>query len=366
MGNSVLSRAPDGVAVRTFYSSDAWIEGRAEDQLLDVARLDGVRAVAGFPDLHPGKYGPVGAAVLSETLHPQLAGSDIGCGIAVYALDLAARRIKPEKAATRLRALGAWNDTNRNDRLAEVGLPETLSPGLGTIGGGNHFCELQVVSDVGDSGLDESCAYLMVHSGSRGLGHAVLSKALSDGLPVLCGKDADAYLALHDQAVTWARLNRRIIAERAAAALRTDLTLITDVAHNLITLEADGWLHRKGAAAHAPLIPLAGTRASESFLIKPGKAEALRSTAHGAGRRYDRNSMHGRVSKQKSSLSALRRTEIGSRVICDDKAMLIEEAPMAYKSAASVLADMDVFDVAHHAATLKPIVTFKHAKERAS
>ena len=363
MGTSVMDRAPDGVTVRTFYSSDAWIEGRAEDQLLDVARLPGVQSVAGFPDLHPGKYGPVGAAVLSDTLHPQLAGSDIGCGIALYALDLPARRIKPEKAAMRLRALGDWDDTDRGDDLANAGLNPRLGHGLGTIGGGNHFCELQVASDAGTSGLDATRAYLMVHSGSRGLGHSVLTKHLADGLPVLSGDAAEIYMAHHDEAATWARLNRRIIAERAAAALRADLECVTDVAHNLVTREADGWLHRKGAAAHAALIPLAGTRASESFLIAPGKAEALNSTAHGAGRRYDRRSMHGRVSAKKSSLNALRRTEIGSRVVCDDKDMLIEEAPQAYKSAARVLADMEALDVAHHAATLKPIVTFKHAKE---
>lgn len=363
MGNSVMDRAPDGVTVRVFYSSTAWIEGRAEDQLLDIARLDGVRAVAGFPDLHPGKYGPVGAAVLSNNLHPQLAGSDIGCGIALYALDLSPRRIKPDKAGARLRALGDWDDTDRSDALAEIGLSAALAPGLGTIGGGNHFCELQVLRDAGTSGLDPARAYLMVHSGSRGLGHAILTKQLADGIPVLRDAEARAYMAVHDEALRWAKLNRQIIAERAAAALRCDLSLVTDVTHNVITRQRDGWLHRKGAAAHASLIPLAGTRATDSYLITPGTADALASTAHGAGRRYDRSSMHGRVSAKKSSLAALRRTDIGSRVICDDKAMLIEEAPLAYKSAAAVLADMEALGVAHHAATLRPVVTFKNTKE---
>ena len=50
-------------------------------------------------------------------------------------------------------------------------------------------------------------------------------------------------------------------------------------------------------------------------------------------------------------------------MVCDDKDMLIEEAPLAYKSAARVLEDMEAMGVAHHAATLKPVVTFKHAKE---
>src|SRR5882724_7883443 len=71
----------DGCApIHVFASSKSWIEGNATLQLQQVAGLPGVRAVAAMPDLHPGKYGPVGCAILADRIHPQLVGSDIGCG----------------------------------------------------------------------------------------------------------------------------------------------------------------------------------------------------------------------------------------------------------------------------------------------
>lgn len=364
MGNSHLeSVAPSGVAIRKFYTPAAWIEGRAEDQLDDVARLPGVSAIAAFPDLHPGKYGPVGCAVLSQNVHPQLAGSDIGCGMSLFALDLAPRRIKPEKAAARLRALGQPDETDRGPELEAEGLPGDLfHKALGTIGGGNHFCELQI-AEAGE--IDTGVAYLLVHSGSRGLGHAILTRQLSQGLVHYPPGDAGTYLSDHDKAVTWARLNRLIVAKRAAAALRADVTLVVDAPHNLITKHPDGWLHRKGAAVAAGLVPLAGTRATPSFLVEASDThKALDSLAHGAGRRYDRRSMHGRVSATKSSIEALRRPATGGRVICDDKGMLIEEAPKAYKSAEQVLADLETLGLARKVARFRPVVTFKHAQEK--
>ena len=72
----------DGCApIHVFASSKSWIEGNATLQLQQVAALPGVQAVAAMPDLHPGKYGPVGCAVLADLIHPQLVGSDIGCGM---------------------------------------------------------------------------------------------------------------------------------------------------------------------------------------------------------------------------------------------------------------------------------------------
>ena len=76
MGNSVLdgrASAVSGYATITkFYTSAAWIEGRAEAQLEEIAGWTGVQKIAAFPDLHPGKYGPVGCAVLADRIFPQL------------------------------------------------------------------------------------------------------------------------------------------------------------------------------------------------------------------------------------------------------------------------------------------------------
>src|SRR6478672_12390849 len=116
----------DGCApIHVFASSKSWIEGNATLQLQQVAGLPGVRAVAAMPDLHPGKYGPVGCAVLADRIHPQLVGSDIGCGMGLFQLDVAARKLRVDKAAGRLRALDMPWEGDVAGAVAEAGLALT-------------------------------------------------------------------------------------------------------------------------------------------------------------------------------------------------------------------------------------------------
>ncbi|MEM9341614.1 MAG: RNA ligase RtcB family protein [Pseudomonadota bacterium] len=363
MGTSAMdghqpAAAKPGGAITRFYTPSAWIEGRAEDQLQHVSTWQGVRKIAAFPDLHPGKYGPVGCAILSDRVYPHLIGNDIGCGMSLFQLDLPVRKLKPDKAVRRIRALGSPLTTPPRARLEEAGEPPDLfAEALGTIGGGNHFCEVQSLTD--SATLDPALTYLLVHSGSRGLGNAVLGNQGFQGLD-----DPAAYVHAHDQAVRWATLNRQIIAERAAEALRADLRLITDAPHNMLERTPDGWLHRKGAAIARDLVPVAGSRATSSFLVRPlGTPEALTSLSHGAGRRYDRSSMHGRVRAKKSDIAAMERNPFGGHLVCEDKDLLIEESPLAYKSAESVVADLETTGVATRVATLNPLLTFKKTRE---
>jgi len=343
-----------GGAITHFYTSGAWIEGRAEDQLKHVSNWQGVQKIAAFPDLHPGKYGPVGCAVLADRVYPHLMGNDIGCGMSLFQLDLPLRKLKLDKAVRRIRALGDPLATPPRDRLEEVGLPDLFAGALGTIGGGNHFCEVQSLTDPDGVDLDPALTYLLVHSGSRGLGNAILAEH---------AERPEAYVQGHDQAVRWATLNRQIIAERAAEALRADLRPITDAPHNIVKRTTDGWLHRKGAAVAVDLAPVAGSRATSSYLVRPlGNADALASLSHGAGRRYDRSSMHGRIRAKKSDIAAMERNPFGGRLVCEDKDLLIEEAPLAYKSAASVIADLEATGVAARVATLNPLLTFKKTR----
>ncbi|MDU8926753.1 RNA ligase RtcB family protein [Alisedimentitalea sp. MJ-SS2] len=369
MGNSQNGCA-QAVHSETFFARDGWIEGRALDQLKHLEGLDGVRAVAGFPDLHPGKYGPVGCAVLADRLHPQLVGSDIGCGMGLFRLDLPLRKLKLDKAAERLRNLaGPVDGDEMAERLEELGLDAALAPeALGSVGGGNHFCEAQkVVQAAPESGLEKGALVLLVHSGSRGVGHSILSRLIAEGLVSLdpeseAGRD---YLRRHNEAVAWAGLNRKVIAERAAMALRATCEPLVDVLHNLLSPEFGGWLHRKGAAVASGLVPLAGSRAAPSFLMQPlGHAGALASMAHGAGRKYDRSSMHGRVRAGRADLAALKRTRLGGRVICDEKTLLIEEAPEAYKPVLEVVSALEQTDVARPVAEMHPLITYKRAIER--
>src|SRR5436190_23354535 len=87
-------------AVRLFASAQSWIEGEAVRQLYATAKLDGVCHAVGFPDLHPGKGSPVGAAFVTEgVIYPHLIGGDIGCGMAVFKTDLVRRDAKLDRWA---------------------------------------------------------------------------------------------------------------------------------------------------------------------------------------------------------------------------------------------------------------------------
>jgi len=374
MGNSVLggrgTAISSGGIITKFYTSAAWIEGRAEEQLEEIANWTGVQKIAAFPDLHPGKHGPVGCAVLADLIFPQLIGSDIGCGMSLFQLDMPLRKLKLEKALRRMRVLGEPATEDQSGRLEEQGLsPDLYSASLGTVGGGNHFCEVQKLAEADEStGLDPKCLYLLVHSGSRGFGNAVLG-AVPQGAYAGLRKDCDAaqtYLKDHDRAVRWASLNRRIIAERASEALRAELTVLADSPHNLLSRHDGAWLHRKGAAvADAGFVPLAGSRATASYLMSSnGHADTIASLAHGAGRRYDRSSMHGRVRAKRSDIEEMKRTPFGGRILCEDRDLLIEEAPLAYKSATSVVADLERTGAARCMAEFHPLLTFKRTRER--
>ena len=381
----------DGVPSYNFYSERSWVEGRAKEQLAELSLLDGVCQIAAFPDLHPGKFGPVGVALLADRVYPQLIGNDIGCGMSLFALDVEVRKLKLEKCAEKFRVLeGAYlNDGpdglhEINTHLEESNLLELAEThdlflqSLGTIGGGNHFCELQAIEDVFEADqfdqlkLDKNCALLFVHSGSRGFGMSVfqtVQHCFAEGMKP-DSSEFEAYMSLHDAAVRWATLNRLLIAKRAAEALRTKVRLISDNAHNLIERFGDQFLHRKGAAkADLPVVPLAGSRDALSYLLQPTEDielqhRSLFSLAHGSGRKYDRKSMKGRVGQNKSDLQKLERTSFGGRVVCEDRQLLVEEAPSAYKSSKTVLAELVEADLVTPLLSLKPLLTFKKAQLR--
>ncbi len=344
MGHSLSGAPLQAAPISRFYAQTSWVDGSADTQLTTLSRKEGILKIAAFPDLHPGKYGPVGAAILADRLFPQLVGNDIGCGMALFVLDIPAHKLKADKLAKRLRVLSA---------------PQAGQ--LGTIGGGNHFCEVQTVGEVHQpvAGITKNSTLLLVHSGSRALGQAVFAAHALGATEGLSGPQTEAYFTAHNEAVLWAADNRRAIAERAAKAMRCGLHLICDVPHNLVETTPEGWLHRKGAAkADGPLVPLAGSRDAPSYLLHPSPPpEALASLAHGAGRKFERASMKARIGNP----AGLTRTRFGGRVVCDDKQMLVEEAPKAYKNVQAVMTDIEAHGLARRALTLHPFVTFKKA-----
>jgi release factor H-coupled RctB family protein len=286
----------------------------------------------------------------------------------------AAARRRVNKAAGRLRALdGPWNG-NIAEALAEAGLGSTpFDTSLGTIGGGNHFCELQAIEEilvpeaVAEAGLDPLQVCLLVHSGSRGLGFSILQRQLAAGTAHLnpASEPGRAYLAEHDIAVRWAALNRRVVAERATQAVGAACRTIANLSHNLVEVTGGGVLHRKGTApADRGLVPIPGSRGTLSYLVEPLAAEwpeTLASLAHGAGRKFDRASMHGRIRTGKSDRAKLARNPFGGVVVCEDRDLIVEEAPEAYKGIDRVIADLADFGLARVVATFRPLITFKTA-----
>ncbi len=209
---------------------------------------------------------------------------------------------------------------------------------------------------------------ILVHSGSRGLGELLLRRHLdrhgAAGLPADC-QEAAEYLKGHERAGRWAVANRALIAARMAEQLHGQVRPVLDICHNSITaaehLGARGWLHRKGAApAEAPALVIPGTRGSLSYLVVPTGDQRRNawSLAHGAGRRWNRLSAKARL-KDRFRADALVRTELGGAVICEDKDLLYEEAPQAYKDIDVVIADMVEAGLIRVVATLKPVITYK-------
>ncbi|OHV30047.1 MULTISPECIES: RNA ligase RtcB family protein [Pseudofrankia] len=359
----------DSASVTVFASPASWIESDAVAQCHQVAALEGMIHVAGMPDLHPGKGAPIGAAMASSVLYPTLVGSDIGCGIAVFPIRLG--RAAPEKLARRFpdldRALDPERDVDDPAWDAARGdIPAGHGDGLGTVGRGNHFVELARIATVdelehaGRLGLAVGDLVLVVHSGSRGLGERIL-RAHTEVHGAGPAPDPAAYLAAHDDAVRWGSLNRRLIAARVAHALGTEPTeAVVDQCHNLVEIRDGVYLHRKGAApGDGRDVLVAGTRGTASYLVAAhAGAAANHSVAHGAGRKMSRADALRR-GRAKHTVEQLRRTPVGSLVICGDRQLLFEEAPTAYKRIEQVIADLVGHGLATPIATTIPLVTYK-------
>ena len=366
----------DDGTVRLLASRKNWIEGEAISQLKKTAELPGMRLAVGLPDLHPGRGHPVGAAFVTEgVFYPQLIGNDVGCGMALWQTDLKRQKFKQDKCVKRLDGLENPWEGDTVEWLARYGVEATESDiALGTIGSGNHFAELQDWHEIRDAaafdglGLQKHSLMILVHSGSRGLGDLLLRSHLDKhGAGGLRSdtEEAALYFRQHDRARQWAVANRALIAHRMAEQLRCAIQPTLDICHNSVTpvefAGRAGWLHRKGAApADVPAVVIPGTRGSLSYLAVPTGDQQSNawSLAHGAGRRWNRLSAKARL-KDRYRADSLIRTELGGAVICEDKDLLYEEAPQAYKDIDVVIADMVEAGLLRVVATLKPLITYK-------
>ncbi len=375
MGNFVRTLSDRACVVA---SDTTWMEDAAIAQLLTTSQLEGMRRVAGMPDLHPGRGYPVGAAFFSVgRFYPALVGNDIGCGMALWQTDLKAASVSLDKLDRRVGNIdGAMDDEAlRAQAMVAHGVAcDAHEASLGTIGGGNHFAEFQQVDTVFDAdalsglGIDAKRLLLLVHTGSRGLGERVLRshvdafghRGLAAGTP-----EAEAYLAQHDAALSYALCNRELVAQRLLANVRAEGRRVLDVHHNFVAPAVihghDGWLHRKGATPsdQGPVL-IPGSRGDYSYLVQPlsGDDDTLRSLAHGAGRKWIRSACKDRLFSLMTP-TQMGRTALGSRVICNDRQLIYEEAPQAYKPVDSIVQTLVGAGLVALIARTKPVLTYK-------
>lgn len=400
---------------RLLALESVWMEGDAITQLARAAAMPDCVAAVGMPDLHAGPGIPIGVALaFGQTVHPHLVGGDAGCGARVITVgklklrgDQLERRVRDHFAGPVLGALidvddvdplelldAIWRGGSRaiarlrvSDELAAYAeqdpeldvlpasaeLPEflaapELASALGTIGGGNHFVELGQVGEVIDKeaasaiGLDRRGHAILAHSGSRGLGRMLAAhwgmQALTDPA------EQQRYLGQLAGAIRFAQANRLLLAwrmlEACGAARLSRIDGGFDLVHNFVVRDDSGWLHRKGCAPaklDEPAVIL-GSRGAPSWIMRGcGNAACLCSIAHGAGRRMTRSEARAKIALRHKRAS-LGRTATG-RVICDDKDLLYEEHPDAYKAIDPVIDSLELAGAATRVASLEPLVTVK-------
>jgi len=374
------------------------MEPAARAQLVNISRLPIVHHhVAAMPDVHLGIGATVGSVIPTRrAIIPAAVGVDIGCGMMAARLSLTANELDEPSLKKTFgqisRDVPVGFDQHRDARDAAKRFRKSLTrvmekhPGigkrvgknshwaqqLGTLGGGNHFIEVC---------LDESSrVWVMLHSGSRGIGNAIGSYFIE-----LAKKDAmknnvhlpDADLAyfpegakhFHDyvEAVGWAqdyaRANRAEMMELVLDGMRRHLPSfeVTDEAvnchHNYVEHEEHFgervWLTRKGAirAREGELGIIPGSMGARSYIVRgKGSAESFHSCAHGAGRLMSRN-----AAQKKFSLQDLQAQTEG--VICRKDKGVIDEIPGAYKNIDEVMANQsDLVEVVH---TLKQVICVK-------
>ncbi|KYF86178.1 RNA-splicing ligase RtcB [Sorangium cellulosum] len=431
---------------------------RSLEQLVNVATLPGiVGAALGMPDMHEGYGFPVGgvaATLLPDgVISPGGIGFDINCGVRLLVSRIDRATIAPHLEAvvhelSRSVPTGAGRggplllSDDELDRLLNEGVPWLLQarglgrpedldviesggclPGadaahvssrakqrgrgqLGSLGSGNHFLEVQVVEEIFDEaaaerlGLASDRVAVLIHTGSRGLGHQVCTDhvrlmdeaagRLGIELPdrqlacaPLSSPEGRRYLAAMCAAANFGFANRQVIAETARRVFARvvgdgELALVYDVAHNTAKIERaagrEVCVHRKGAtrafgpsSAEIPAryrglgqpVFIPGSMGTASFVLVGTDASAavsFSSTCHGAGRTMSRGAAKRQVTGHELRQELERR---GIVVRCPSNAELAEEAPAAYKDVERVVDVVHGAGIARKVARLRPMGVVK-------
>jgi len=427
-----------------FASKNINLEPEAVKQLYDAASLPPARKVLATADIHVGFGIPIGCVMgLDGAIMPAAVGYDINCGMRLLNTPFFKGDIDTEKIAasisreiplgegmsnltldkncleqvvtkgvasipalarrTNHRAWEAFDEDEFAEDLKKIEengcMPADLGAvpkaaiekganQLGTLGGGNHFIEIQYVQQVFDEdlaktfGLSKNQIVVMIHSGSRRFGFEIADEYMSIAAqrPDMAGRkkmlsylptDCNAgkkYITAMAAAANFAFTNRHVMALLVRHCFNrmfgpTSLKLVYDVPHNMAKLETHEqgqlWVHRKGAtrafgsgrmvntlfARTGQPIIIPGSMGTASFLLvgTGNSDESLCSVNHGAGRVMSRTAALGKGRRGRVTTSALisdeqfKRSMEGIKLITADKRRIKEEAPAAYKDIEEVV-----------------------------
>ncbi len=445
------------------------VESAAIKQLANLTTIDPDAVALATPDIHVGYGVPIGSVFASETfVSPAAVGYDINCGMRLLTTPLVAEDTDVITLARAIRrdiplgegksniAVSARSFTRlvkggvpamakvarKEPELAQAldpeeleedcahiesggameGDPEAVPPRainrgrvqIGTLGGGNHFIELQRLEQIHDEalarqwGLFVGQLVIMIHSGSRGFGHeigghymkAAQQYCARNHLPTPTRDLAYmpwnsppglGFMGAMQAAANFAFINRQAMAQLVRRNLRQihggDLPVPTlyDVPHNIATFERQGrrslYVHRKGATRAFPRSRMQGTPFAETGqpVLIPGSMgtasyilvgldsgrESLFSVNHGAGRLMSRKAAagvirRGRVIKPgKISDQEFEQSMAGVHLICADRTKIKEEAPAVYKDIDRVIDTVVGAGLARSVARLIPMAVLK-------
>ncbi len=434
------------------FASEKLIEDIKKDdtikQISNVAELPGIlNASLAMPDAHSGYGFSIGGVAAFDidkgVISPGGVGFDINCGVRALATDISVEefsKIKKKILHDFYRTIpsGVGKGNKQDKKLTKQELDEVLKKGaewaieqgmgvkedlekceekgriknanpadvserakarglpqLGTLGAGNHFLEVQKVDEIYDKdiaktfGIKKDNVVIMIHCGSRGLGHQVASDYIQKmenkyGFKDLPDRElinapikselGQQYLSAMNCAVNFAFCNRQMIMHYIREVLKRYFPknknhLIYDVCHNIAKIEEHNingkktkvCVHRKGATRSfegQPVI-IPGSMGTASYLlVGTKKAEELSfgSTAHGAGRIMSR-SQAIRTLKGEKIKSDLQKKDI--EIEAGGWKSIVEEAPEAYKDIDEVINVVDEVGISKKVARLKPIAVMK-------
>jgi len=393
-------------------------------QVVNACSFPGATRVVLTPDCHLGYGVPIGTAIETEgTLLPTAAGYDIGCGMVQLSTSLTAqdvadktkRRMWIDEVVRRIgvgigqpgagkgvvkkmhdivrhgaKALGRGHDVTERACVPvedeNVDIPEVAwgkRTQLGSLGGGNHFCEMQVDQ--------HGKVWVMLHTGSRGFGWNIAKKFFVEGaarLGLTGGRsedkiwfDADsamgrAYWNLHNMAANFAIANRLLIGEAVCEALEHvfggEAKVYYEISHNLIQREGGRFVARKGATrafprhhpslegtvwearGHPILIPGSMETGSAILFADDAAKDSLYSVNHGAGRRLSRTQAKRHLDQKQTDL---RMAKLG--VVLNTAHTPLDESGPCYKDLEQVLGAVELAGLAHVDRRLAPVACIK-------